>query len=179
MTIKTKEYAHLSSYPSIYPIIYSFELNFCFRVLTTDQSFRKRAKNRRKESLETDDQAKSRYQADQEKIKSGKKKPHNHGNERYYDWDRQGCLREVRTYQDGAVINFAKLGKLYGLKNKKGQLAGNRGQLVKQFLVKNGIDLSRFQPARNWKNNTIKPRKAKKRYITYILCYIWEPFIWI
>ena len=146
-------------------MISSYQFYFSFiRLLTTDQSFKKRDKIRSKESLETEEEAEKRYEANRVKIKSGKKKSHNHGNERNYDWDRKGCLQEVERYKDGDIINYSKLGKTYGLKNRKGQLAKNRGQLVKQFLVKNKIDLSRFRPARNSKPTTIKPRRAKKRY---------------
>ncbi|XP_066932129.1 uncharacterized protein [Clytia hemisphaerica] len=135
------------------------------RVLTTNQSFRKRGRVRSKESLETDEQAENRFRKEQEKIKSGKKKPNNHGNERNYDWNREGCLREVKKLKDGDVINYSVLGKTYGLRNKNGKSARNRGQLVKQFLIKNKIDVSRFRPAKI--NRTSKARKARLKYVYF------------
>ena len=130
--------------------------------MTEDLSYRKRDRLRRKESLESEEQAEKRSKIEQEKVRTGKKKRKNHGNERNYDWNREGCLREVKSYKEGDVINYSKLGKTYGILNQKGYFASNRGQLVKQFLVKNKIDVSKFRPVKI-SQDTRRPRKAELR----------------
>ena len=115
---------------------------------------------------ETKKDATSRKEKENSKIATGVKQKRDHvGNENAYLWEAEECLREVSGYQDGDVINYSQLAKKYNMKNKHQEYPQNGGQIVKEYLVNNGIDVSKFEPA---VKRRIGIRRAIRRYANIV-----------
>ena len=93
------------------------------------------------------------------------KRPHdNVGCIDRYTWQSEECLCEVSGMADGAKINYSGLARKYNLKNSKGNTPGNAGQIVKEFLVRNGIAVQKFsQINRTAGDNEVFQIRRKKR----------------
>ena len=89
----------------------------------------------------------------------GLAKPHDHvGSLDLYSWNSDACLNEVRQYQTGDKINFSALATRYPITVvKSGKKASNAGQIVKQYLIENGINVDAF------KNRYSLPRVKRNR----------------
>ena len=70
----------------------------------------------------------------------------------------------MRQMYDSEVkfINFTGLAKKYDMKNKEGNIPGNGGQVVKEFLIENGIDSSSFNYKSKDRNNE-NTRRCKRK----------------
>ena len=99
----------------------------------------------------------------------GLAKPHNHiGSSDLYAWGKQACLDEVRNYQTGDEINYSALAKQYPITVvKTGKMALNQGQIVKQYLVENGIDVDQFQNRYSIK----RVKRSRKIYLHFVSFY--------
>ena len=49
------------------------------------------------------------------------------------NFDKNGLLQEVESYEMSAEINYSKLAEKYGVYNKMGQLSKNGGQSKRIF----------------------------------------------
>ena len=96
----------------------------------------------------------------------GEKKPHNHtGSLELYFWDRGSCLEEVKQYNPQDEINFSALAKRYPITVvKSGKLAANPGQIVKQYLIENGIDVDSF-------SNRYSIKRVKRSRLRYMFFF--------
>ena len=79
-------------------------------------------------------------------------------------WDKNQLRAEVEGYEDGHVVNLSNLAARYNVCNKSGQLAENRGQIIKSWLISEGVDVTRFGTQRR-KSNGIPISRRKKRRI--------------
>ena len=115
-----------------------------FRTFGNNNSLNQRQQLRLQESFETLAECKRRSLKELEELEEGKKRPHNHtGN--INKWDLSQCLREVAALPDGAYLNFSQLARQHGIISANGDPLKNGGQIVKDTLVNNGIDLERFE----------------------------------
>ena len=113
--------------------------------------------------FESKKDAASRKENDEEKITMGLKRKHDHiDNISAYTWNADGWLKEVSEYDDGHQINYSQLAKKYNMKNKSNEYPPNGGQIVKEYLIDNGIDVSKFEPA---VKRSTRIRRALRRYI--------------
>ncbi|CAB4002556.1 Hypothetical predicted protein [Paramuricea clavata] len=103
--------------------------------------------------------------AQAEKSLEESKKPKDHvGNLEAMTWDKNQLRAEVEGYEDGHVVNWSNLAARYNVCNKSGQLAKNRGQIIKSWLISEGVDVTRFSTQRR-KSNGIPISRRKKRRI--------------
>ena len=73
-------------------------------------------------------------------------------------------LDEVALYSDGEQLNFSRIAKNYNIRNRKGELAKNGRQIVKEFLIHNDVDLNRFkQPSGKGRRISLNDEKAHRR----------------
>ena len=79
-------------------------------------------------------------------------------------WDKNQLRAEVEGYEDGHVVNWSNLAARYNVCNKSVQLAKNRGQIIKSWLISEGVDVTRFGTGRR-KSNGIPISRRKKRRI--------------
>ena len=114
---------------------------------------RKRQKVRLSESFESNSECNDRL------LKNTKVKKHGSA----VSWNSKECLNEVQMYDSEVkFINFTGLAKKYDMKNKEGNIPGNGGQVVKEFLIENGIDLSSFNYKSKDRNNE-NTRRCKRK----------------
>lgn len=101
-------------------------------------------------SFETKKSAKERKHLlevkNQESGASNKNKEKDHtGNIELMEWDKQALKAEVEGYDDNHKVSWRELATRYNVKSKNGRLAANGGQIVKQWLVSNNVDIGRLQ----------------------------------
>lgn len=80
------------------------------------------------------------------------------GNFEAMTWDKDGLKNEVEGYGDETKVNWSELARRYQIKNKKGQIAKNGGQIAQEWLISQGVNLHRFsRPSENER----QPRRKK------------------
>ena len=97
-------------------------------------------------------------------LEKGKKAKDHTGNLEKMTWDKDQLRAEVEGYEDGHVVNWSNLAAQYNVLNKSGQLAKNGGQIVKSWLISEGVNVSRFG-TQHRKGNSIPISRRKKRRI--------------
>ena len=135
--------------------------HFHCRTFSTNQSKRTRQESRLDESHESKEEATKRAKEENELIEQGKKKRNTHGNIHNYKWKWRECLQYFHELTEGSLVNCSEIARKFGLVNKKGKCLGNGGQLVKQFLVKNGVNLKKFRFIRG--DVKAAARRAKRK----------------
>ena len=61
------------------------------------------------------------------------------------NFDKTNLLQEVQSYNEGSTINYSSLAKKYNICNKAGQPAKNGGQIVKEFLKEQQVNVNMFR----------------------------------
>ena len=92
------------------------------------------------------------------------KKANDHTGNLEMTWDKDQLRAEVEGYEDGHVVNWSKLAAQYNVLNTSDQLAKNGGQIVKSWLISEGVNVSRFG-TQHRKGNSIPILRSKKRRI--------------
>ena len=78
-------------------------------------------------------------------------------------WKSEECLIEVSSYgTEVNKINFTALARKYGMKNSSGSFPGNGGQVVKEFLIESGVDISQFDYKSKEQSETRTRRHKRK-----------------
>lgn len=85
------------------------------------------------------------------------KRKHHASNFDAMTWDKNGLRLEVEGYTDDTKVNWSELTRRYEIKNKKGEIAKNGGQIAQEWLISQGVNLHIFkcssenerQPRRN------------------------------
>ena len=94
-------------------------------------------------SFEPKSTARKRKHDDQNKNPSKKAKCHTGAFESMV-WDKKRLREKVEELPDGHVINYTSLAKEFNICDGSGNLALNGGQIVKEYLKSEGVDVSRF-----------------------------------
>ena len=76
-------------------------------------------------------------------------------------WDKEALKREVEGYNDNHIFSYRKLAKRFNVRNKSGEVAKNGGQIVKEYLLSQNVNLARF-PSKRKSENPV-PRRKKRR----------------
>ena len=61
------------------------------------------------------------------------------------NFDKTNLLQEVQSYNVGSTINYSSLAKKYNICNKAGQPAKNGGQIHKEFLKEQQVNVNMFR----------------------------------
>lgn len=77
-------------------------------------------------------------------------------------WDKKALIEKMEKLPDGHVINYASLAKDFNICNGSGKPASNGGQIVKEYLKSEGMDITRFQSCVTKRGNEIIRRKKRK-----------------
>ena len=78
-------------------------------------------------------------------------------------WDKEALKTEIESLPDTSIINWSDIARRYNITNKRGRLANNGGQIVKGWVVSNGVDLQRFQKRKNDDDDVLHVRRKKRR----------------
>lgn len=124
------------------------------------QSLAARQRERLAMCFESYEEAKRRCETSQ-KAENEKRSPI--GNFENMQWDKQALLEEVNSYADGTVNNWSALARQYQVKNKNGEVAKNGGQIVKEYLKSQGVDVTKFKKRGLQEDEGSHIRKKKKR----------------
>ena len=118
-------------------------------------------RNRLSEAYEPKQKAKERQEALQDEDQPVAKKKRHVGRFEDVTWDKEGLLEEVKSYEDGKSISWRALAEKYNVMNKQGLLAGNGGQIVKEFLMQNDVDVERFTVEHKAEAGVVRRRKRR------------------
>ena len=91
-----------------------------------------------------------------------KKKKDHTGDMESMSWDKVGLKREVEGYEDNQIFSWRDLAIRYNVCNKAGEVAKNGGQIVKEWLLSQKVDLARFSEKQKCSSVPIT-RKQKRR----------------
>ena len=75
------------------------------------------------------------------------RKQHNHVgdlNKLSGKWNSKACLDYVNRLCDGAFLNFSHLARTFVLEEIDCKQKDNEGQILKEFLIKSGVDIEKF-----------------------------------
>ena len=79
-----------------------------------------------------------------------------------YNFDREALLQKVNNKEDGSFLNYSQLATEFEVKHvNQDSVAKNGGQVVKQYLLENGVDLKRFETK---SRTSLVIRKRKRKY---------------
>lgn len=63
-----------------------------------------------------------------------------------YVFDREALLEKISDKSERSLLNFSELASEFNIKHiNSDSVPKNGGQIVKQFLVESGVDLTRFE----------------------------------
>ena len=51
----------------------------------------------------------------------------------------------MMSYEDGKVVNWSELARRFNVTNGKDEIACNGGQIIKEWLKMEGVDVTRFK----------------------------------
>ncbi|XP_057299871.1 uncharacterized protein LOC130630393 [Hydractinia symbiolongicarpus] len=130
-------------------------------------SLRNRDKLRLHLSFESKIDAVKRTNDNVAKITQGLKRPHSHtGQLENFEWSKSECLEEINNYPEGHQINFSDLARRHKLVNSNGIQPQNCGQVLKELLINNGCNLTRFRncvTANQLSTEFTKVRRKKRK----------------
>ncbi|KAL9977472.1 hypothetical protein ACROYT_G014878 [Oculina patagonica] len=134
-------------------------LRISVRCLGGQQSYAARQRERLDSSFEGKHAAMKRKETTSELDETPVVKRKRHaGNFEAMTWDKDGLKNEMEGYGDETKVNWSEIARRYQIKNKKGQIAKNGGQIAQEWLISQGVNLHRFnRPSENER----QPRRKK------------------
>jgi len=118
-------------------------------------------------SFESKQAAKERRDNEMAAELAGKRRKLNHsGRFDNITWNCNGLKAEVQGYPDDMKVNWTALARQYQIKNSAGQIAKNGGQIAKDWLLSQGVDVQQFtckRPLSNPEAGEGRVRRKKLR----------------
>ena len=144
-------------------INYLFIFSSC-RCLEGRQSYNARQRERLSSSFEIIQKATERVSDEMNKERSGQEKKVSHAHEyKGTEWDKESLKLEIKELPDGYKVNWSELARKYNVTTTTGQIAKNRGQVVKDWLISENIDISRFSQKRKVLDNEEGERVVRRK----------------
>lgn len=113
-------------------------------------------------SFESKETARKRKSINDENQNPTKKTKDHTGNYNSMIGDKEELRREVEELPNDFEINYSHLARKYNVCDSSGKIASNGGQIVKEYLMSEGVELSRFKLYRkDDKCEVIRRRKRK------------------
>ena len=78
-------------------------------------------------------------------------------------WDKDALKAEVESYCNERTVNWSELAGNYNVKNTNGEISGNGGQIIKECLKSEGVDVNRFKRKRDDTDEREEHIRRKKR----------------
>lgn len=113
------------------------------------------------ESKNTARKRKAQLLQNDENQNPPKKKKEHTGKFNTMVWDKEKLKSEIKELPDGHVINYSELSRRFNVCDSSGKIALNGGQIVKEYLISKGVDLTRFQMC--VKKDHDKPEVIRRR----------------
>lgn len=133
---------------------------FMYRCYGSGQSLSGWDRARRALSFETKETAIKR-KLDELCDQTSKRTKRHTGNFDKISWDGETLKAELLSYEDGQHINWRELARKYDIKNNAGQLAKNGGQIIKEWLLSEDVDIERFTTKSKSEDSLVIRRKRK------------------
>ncbi len=95
-------------------------------------------------------------------ISTGYKRRNPVGNLDNIKFDKENMKEEVENLPDGMRVNWSELARRQNIRNTKGELAKNGGQIAQEWLKSEGINTTRFNK-RKHNGNDERVRRKKLR----------------
>ena len=76
--------------------------------------------------------------------------------------DKEGLKAEIESYPDDKQINWSELARQFNVKDSKGEIAKNGGQIIKDWLLSQGGNIDRFKLQKR-KNETVNSGIRRKK----------------
>lgn len=115
-------------------------------------------------SFESKQAAKERRDNEMAAELAGKRRKLNHsGRFDNITWNCNGLKAEVQGYPDDMKVNWTALARQYQIKNSVGQIAKNGGQIAKDWLLSQGVDVQRFTCKRPLSNPEAGERRVRRK----------------
>jgi hypothetical protein len=86
----------------------------------------------------------SKETAKQRSASTGSKKRSPVGQLSNVTWDKER-MKEVESYPDDTKVNWSDMARRYSIRNTKGEIAKNGGQVAQEWLKSVGVNVSRFK----------------------------------
>ena len=71
-------------------------------------------------------------------------------------------IEKLNNYNDKVLVNWSKLPRRYEVKNTSCELAKNGGQIIKQYLTKEGINVQKFEIRKSCSESGQMRKKIKQ-----------------
>ena len=82
-------------------------------------------------------------------------------------WDKEALKAEAESYiNDDKEINWSELARKHHVTTKNGEVAKNGGQIIKEYLKSEGVDVNRFKRKSSDGSRTAPRVRRKKRKTT-------------
>jgi hypothetical protein len=78
-------------------------------------------------------------------------------------WDTEALKEEVKSYDSERSVNWSELARKYDVKKANGEPAKNGGQIVKDWLNSEGVDVNRFKRKHGQSDATMTNIRRKRR----------------
>lgn len=141
---------------------FSYDHNRCYG---GGHSLRGWQRDRLATSFETKESAKKRTEQLNCQPAQKKAKKNHVGKFEASNWDKENLLEEVRGYEDGKVVSWRALATRYNVCNNKGVLANNGGQMVKEYVISQDLDITKFRTSSQHIGDQEIVRKRKRRSV--------------
>jgi ribosomal protein S25 len=123
------------------------------RCYGSGQSLRGWQRNRLALSFETTASAKERNQKVKQKSRA----------RGIVTWDTEALKEEVKSYDSERVVNWSELARKYDVKKAHGEHAKKGGQIIKDWLNSEGVDVNRFRRKHGQSDATMTNIRRKRR----------------
>jgi hypothetical protein len=78
-------------------------------------------------------------------------------------WDTEVLKEEVKLYDSEGVVNWSELARKYDVKKANGEHAKNGGQIIKDWLNSEGVDVNRFKQKHDQSDATMTNIRRTRR----------------
>ena len=78
-------------------------------------------------------------------------------------WDTEALKEEVRSYDSEKVVNWSELARKYDVKKANWEIAKNCGQIIKEWLNSEGVDVNGFKRKHRQSDATMTNIRKKRK----------------
>ena len=103
----------------------------------------------------------SKETAKQRSASTGSKKRSPVGKLSNVTWDKERMKEEVESYPDDTKVNWSDMARRYSIRNTKGEIAKNGGQVAQEWLKSVGVNVSRFKRPCEQTGERIRRKKLR------------------
>ena len=76
-------------------------------------------------------------------------------------FDKEKLKEEVESYTDDVALNWSELARRHNVQNTNGEPAKNGGQIIKEWLKSEGVDVAKFKRKHDGNHEHIRRKKLR------------------